>query len=198
LQSISLWVTIPYTLFVAVLVPVYWVRYGPTNFLWFSDIALIGTLLGLWLESPLLVSMMTTSVLILDTLWSVLFFRNLILDRGTRGFVGYMFDPRMPLFIRGLSLFHILLPVVQLWTLSNLGYDVRGWKYMVALAWIVLPLTYAVSGPEKNINWVYGVKEVPQKWLPPYLYLAALMVIYPLVICLPTHVILKEIFESAG
>ena len=28
-----------YTLFVCALVPIYWRQYGPTNFLWFSDIA---------------------------------------------------------------------------------------------------------------------------------------------------------------
>lgn len=40
----------------AVLIPVYWKTYGPTNFLYFCDIALIMTLFALWLESALLVS----------------------------------------------------------------------------------------------------------------------------------------------
>ena len=43
-----------YTAFMAVLVPVYWYYYGPTNFLYFCDAALFITLVGLWLESPLL------------------------------------------------------------------------------------------------------------------------------------------------
>jgi hypothetical protein len=197
LESISLWIKIPYTLFVAVLVPVYWVRYGPTNFLWFSDIALIGTLAALWLESRFLISMMATGVLLFDVVWSVLFFYRLIQGGRPVGFVGYMFDPQISIFIRALSLFHIMLPIIQLWTLSQLGYDVHAWKYQVVLGWIVLPLTYAVSGPKQNINWVYGVKEVPQKWLPARLYVAVLMVLYPTLVCFPTHRILKSFFAVA-
>ncbi len=195
MQSISLWITIPYTLFVAVLVPVYWVRYGLTNFLWFSDMALIGTLAALWLESSFLISMMTTGFLLFDVVWSSLFFYRLIQGGRTGGSVGYMFDPQYSIFIRALSLFHIILPIIQLWAIGKLGYDIQAWKYQVVLGWIVFPLSYAVSSPKENINWVYGVKEVPQKWLPAPLYVAALMVLYPILVCYPTHRILKTFFE---
>ncbi len=194
MHSISFWITIPYTLFVVVLVPVYWVRYGLTNFLWFSDMALIGTLAALWLESSFLVSMMTTGGLLFDAVWSSLFFFRLIQGGRTGGFVGYMFDPQYSIFILALSLFHIMLPIIQLWAIGELGYDIQAWKYQVVLGWIVLPLSYAVSSPKENINWVYGVKEVPQKWLPAPLYVAALMVFYPILACYPTHRILKTFF----
>ncbi|MEE9612175.1 MAG: hypothetical protein V3W19_13040 [Desulfatiglandales bacterium] len=193
---LSLWITIPYTLFVAVLVPVYWVRYGPTNLLWFSDMALIVTLAALWLESSFLVSMMTTGVLLFDVVWSFLFFYRLIQGGGTGGLVGYMFDPQISIFIRALSLFHVMLPIIQLWALSKLGYDARAWRYQVLLGWVLLPLTYAVSDPEKNINWVFGMTEVPQKWLPPQLYLVVLMILYPILVCFPTHKILKTFFSA--
>ena len=45
------------TAFLAVLVPVYLHTYGPTNFLWFCDAALILTVAGMWLENSLLISM---------------------------------------------------------------------------------------------------------------------------------------------
>jgi hypothetical protein len=108
--------------------------------------------------------------------------------------VGYMFDPQISVFIRALSLFHVALPLVQLWALCKLGYDVQAWKYQVVLGWILLPLTYAVTGPKENFNWVFGITEVPQKWLPAPLYLAALMVIYPTLVCFPTHLVLKRLF----
>lgn len=193
-QSISLWIKIPYTLFVFVLVPVYWIRYGPANFLWFSDIALFGTLVALWLENRFLASMMTSGVLLFDIVWNFIFFRKLLLNSGPDGLVGYMFDPQISVFIRALSLFHVALPLVQLWALSKLGYDVQAWKYQVVLGWILLPLTYAVTGPKENFNWVFGITEVPQKWLPAPLYLAALMVIYPTLVCFPTHLVLKRLF----
>ena len=37
---------VAYTAFMAVLVPVYWHHYGPTNFLYFCDVALFLTLAG--------------------------------------------------------------------------------------------------------------------------------------------------------
>ncbi len=194
LQSISLWIKIPYTLFVVVFAPVYWIWYGPANFLWFSDVALFVTLAALWLESRFLVSMMTTGVLMFDIVWCFLFFLKLIQGGGSEGLVGYMFDPQINVFIRALSLFHIMLPIIQLWSLSKLGYDVRAWKYQVILGWALILLTYAVTGPNENINWVYGVTEVPQKWLPAHLYVAAGMVIYPTLVCFPTHRILKIFF----
>ena len=41
---IPMWLKIAYTAFVAVLIPVYWANYGPTNFLYFCDVALLITL----------------------------------------------------------------------------------------------------------------------------------------------------------
>ena len=49
-HKIPLAVKVAGTAFLAVLVPVYWHSYGPTNFLWFCDAALILTVAGLWLE----------------------------------------------------------------------------------------------------------------------------------------------------
>jgi hypothetical protein len=43
--------------FLAVLLPIYLKTYGPTNFLWFCDAALILTVIGMWLESSLLIGM---------------------------------------------------------------------------------------------------------------------------------------------
>src|SRR5215510_11496420 len=72
-----LWFKIAYTLFVCFLVPIYWRRYGPANFLWFSDIALLVTLPALWLESPLLASMMAVAVTLPELAWNVDFFVRL-------------------------------------------------------------------------------------------------------------------------
>src|SRR5260370_37935131 len=70
-RRIPLWLTLAYTAFMAVLVPVYWRYYGPTNFLYFCDIALFITLLGMWIESPLLVSLCAVGVIASPTLWGV-------------------------------------------------------------------------------------------------------------------------------
>jgi hypothetical protein len=58
---IPVWIKVVYTLYLCVLVPVYWTHYGPQNFLWFSDIALLTIAAALWLESPLLASTMAAA-----------------------------------------------------------------------------------------------------------------------------------------
>jgi hypothetical protein len=47
-REIPRWVKYGYTAFMAVLIPVYWWHYGPTNFLYFCDVALLLTLVGVW------------------------------------------------------------------------------------------------------------------------------------------------------
>ena len=54
---IPLALKLAYTAFMAVLVPVYWTNYGPANFFYFCDMALILTLIGVWREDALLISM---------------------------------------------------------------------------------------------------------------------------------------------
>jgi hypothetical protein len=49
-----MWVKVLYTAFVCVLVPVYWRDYGPTNFLYFCDVAVFFALAAMWTERPLL------------------------------------------------------------------------------------------------------------------------------------------------
>src|SRR6185295_1816403 len=108
---------------ICVLVPVYVVQYGPGNFLWFSDIALLATAAALWLESSLLASMMALAVIILETVWIVDFAIGLIAGHPVIGLSAYMFDSKISLPIRSLTLFHIFLPVTLVWLLYRFGYD---------------------------------------------------------------------------
>jgi hypothetical protein len=77
-RRVPLWLKLAYTAFMAVLVPVYLRNYGPTNFLYFCDVALIITLIGIWIESPLLVSMCAVGIIASQTLWVIDFLSNLI------------------------------------------------------------------------------------------------------------------------
>ena len=53
---IPLWVKLAYSAFCAVMIPTYWHEYGPTNFLYFCDVAVLLTLAALWSENALLAS----------------------------------------------------------------------------------------------------------------------------------------------
>src|SRR5258707_8864447 len=92
-----------YTAFMAVLIPVYWHYYGPTNFLYFCDIALFLTLAGLWLDSSLVISMCAVGILAMQTFWVVDFTLNSF-GAPVTGVTDYMFKHENSLFLRGLSL----------------------------------------------------------------------------------------------
>ena len=182
-----------YTLFVCLLVPLYWRQYGPANFLWFSDLALFIGLAALWLEGSLLASMQAVSVLLLELLWNIEFFIGLITGRQILGLAGYMFKSDKPLWLRGLSLFHVPLPVILLWQVYCFGYDTRAWIAQSILFWIVMPLCFFVTRPEENINWVFGPGNQPQKKMPAGVYLILLLIGAPLFIYLPTHLLLRAL-----
>jgi hypothetical protein len=197
-DEIALWIKLAYSVQLAVILPVYAVVWGWRNFLWFSDIALIATGVALWLDSALVASMMALAVLLPELLWSASYFGRLLFGVGITDLAGYMFDSRKPRFVRALSLFHVVLPAVLIWMLHELGYDQRALVAQTLLAWVVLPLTYAVTTPAgENINWVRGPDKM-QRRVPPLAWLALLMIAFPLGLYLPTHLVLSALFGGAG
>ena len=195
---IPLGLKVIYTVFVCALVPIYWRQYGAANFLWFSDIALLALVPALWLENALLVSMLGISVVFFEALWNVDFFLRLSTGKSWIGLSAYMFDPKIPLFIRGLSCSHIVLPLLLLWTLHQLGYDQRAFFWQSIVALVVLPLSYLLSNPQENVNWVYGFGQNTQRILPAPLFVILLMLLFPLVVYLPTHLLFTRMFRAAA
>ncbi len=195
MAMIPLWIKISYTLFVILTVAVYAVKYGFGNFLWFSDIALLAAVPALWFESSLIASMMTIGILLPELFWNVTYFGRLVTGRRLAGLTDYMFDAQKPLYLRALSLFHVFLPVLLLWMIARLGYAKDAWIAQTALAWTVLPLTYWLTDPEMNINWVHGPGTEPQKRLPALVYLCLLMIGFSAFVYLPTHLLLQAFFK---
>lgn len=200
--SIPLLAKLAYSLFMAVLVPVYLRNYGPSNFLYFCDVALLLTLAGLWLESPLLISIAAVGILLPQLFW-VLDFLGHCLRLPSLGMTDYMFDPRRSLFLRGLSLFHGWLPFFLLYLLRHTGYDAKALPIWIALASVLLLVCYfLMPGPGTaqgigpvNINYVRGFSDrEPQTWMPPLLWLAVTLLVAPIVLYLPAHLLLTHHF----
>jgi len=190
---IPFWFKLAYTAFVLVIIAIWYAHYGLPNFLWFSDIALIGAVPAMWLESALLSSVIAVAVLIPELLWNVDLLLRLGLRRRITGLTDYMFEPERLLKLRLLSLFHVPLPLVLLWLLAAYGYDDRGLVWACVLAAVVLPLSRWVSPPEKNINWTYGLgsrPEPPRGWG----FVAVLAIGMMLVVFVPTHLLLRAAF----
>lgn len=191
---IPLWIKVAYTVIVLVTVAVYSGKYPLSNFLWFSDIALLLTAVALWLENPLIASMVAVGTLLPEILWNVSFFGQLLTGRRVSGLTDYMFNVRLPRYLRALSLFHVVLPLLLLWLIGRLGYDPRALVAQTVLAWVVLLLTYWLTDPKENVNWVFGWGAGPQQRIPPLIYLGLLMAGFPILIHLPTHLLLQRLF----
>jgi hypothetical protein len=184
-----------YTAFVAVLVPYYLSFYGPANFLWICDIALLLTVAALWLESRFLVSMQLVAVLLPSLVWLADFLARLTTGHFLTRWTHYMFRDDIPLTIRTLSLYHGWLPFLLLWAVRRLGYDRRGWIAQTLLTWAVLPICFFFTDPVRALNGVFGPSgEHPQTWMAPGLWLALMMVVYALCVYLPTHLAVRQVF----
>ena len=191
-----LWLKVSYTLYVVVTIAVYSRKYPWWNFLWFSDIALIVTVPALWLESSLLASMMLLGILLPEAAWNVGFFGRLLTGKRLGDLTDYMFDPAKSLYLRSLSLFHVFLPPILLWMVARLGYDSRALIAQTVVAWIVLPLCYFVADPKvDNVNAVFGWNSTPQTRMHPLAWLGLAMLVFPVLIYLPTHFLLKAAFS---
>lgn len=203
-QKIPLAAKIAITIFLAVLIPVYWHTYGLTNFLWFCDAALIITAVGMWRESSLLISMCAVGILLPQCLWLADFGSNL-LGIHFLGLTSYMFNPQLPLFTRGLSLFHGWLPFLLVWLMIRLGYDKRALAaWTVVAAGLILVCYFftpsagthlANSNIPINLNYVYGFNdEQSQTWVNQNVYVIIYFSVLWLVAYLPTHFALRKIF----
>jgi hypothetical protein len=195
-DAVTVGLRVLFTVLVAVVVPVYLVKYGPANFLWFSDIGLLGIAAALWLEHRLLGSMMALAVLFPETLWLLSFLTGAIAKgRGVTTLATYMFDSHIPLFLRLLSgAFHVALPPGALWLVYRYGYDDHALVAQTLLAWLVLPATLWLAPPAKNINWVRGFGHPPRRAIPLALHFGLVMLAYPLLVYLPTHWLLARYF----
>lgn len=197
---VPLWLKLLYTAFLAVLVPRYWRSFGPTNFLYFCDVALLLGLGALWWESSLLASMPAVGILLPQTLWTIDLLANLC-GLHLVGMTDYMFRPSLSKYSKFLSLFHLWLPILLVWLVWRLGYDERAFWAWTVLAWgLILFCYFATRAPPApadkpdlpvNINFVFGPSDRRQQtWMHPLLYLALLMVGLPLLVFWPTHLLL--------
>jgi hypothetical protein len=185
---------IAYTAFVLLVMVIWWRHYSWRNFLWFSDIAFIGAVPALWLESAAIASVLAVAVLLPEILWNVDLVARLLTRRRVTGLTDYMFEPQRPRLLRGLSLFHVPLPLVLVWMVSEYGYDAEsGLAGAVLMAAIVLPWSRAVSTPERNINWTHGLG-ARRTTLRPATYVALLFAGFVTLVFVPTHLLLQALY----
>ena len=194
-RGIPIALKVLYLLWVLLWLPLYWNHYGPQNQLWMCDVAGIVVLFGLWRESPLLLSSQAAGVLIVQIVWSADFLGALLCGRHLVGGTVYMFDTSLPLLLRAMSLFHLVMPALLIWSLRRTGYHRSGWVVQTLLIWVLLPVTFLVTEPQLNINWLWRPFGVHQDYVPPSGVFLVMMLAYPLVLFYPTHLVLRRLLR---
>ena len=195
--TLPIWLRWAALAWVLVWLPVYWRTWGGANFLHLCDLAVILTCIAIWTDSALLISSQAISSPVVDALWALdagwTFFSGHHLLGGTE----YLFDPSHPLWIRLLTLFHVVLPVLLLWAIHRTGYDKRGFALQSAIALFVL-IASRFTSPSQNINFAFTDPFFHRALGPPPVHIAVCWTVLVLVAYLPTHWLLKRFFPPAG
>ena len=205
-RPIPLALKIAFTGFMAILVPFYWHAYGPTNFLYFCDIALFFALIGVWTEKPIWASMAAVGITLPQVLWQVDFLGQTF-GIPVAGMTDYMFDSNIALFARGLSFFHFWLPIMLIYMVWRHGYDRRALLGWTATAWVAMLIAYfllpapgdalAFDNQPHNVDYVFGPNaDTAQTWMSPIAWLGVMLIGLPTLLYVPTHFVLVKLFSK--
>lgn len=192
-RRVPLWLKIGYSAWVILWMILYKQYVGWQHYLWLCHLGNIIIVVGLWTESGLLLSWQALSLLFADIIWTI----DFVIGVATGGYTPlgsawnvFQPDEVFPRLQRALSLFHLFLPWLMIWCLWRFGYDRRALLLQIATCGVVFPISYLVSQPNDNVNWVYGPFGAVQHTVSPPLYLLAAIVLYLLVLYLPSHLLL--------
>ena len=200
--AFPLWLRLAVAAWVAAWIPIYTVYYGWTDFLHVSDIAIALTAIGLWTSSPVLLSSQAISTLLGETIWTIDVAWGQISGHILIPGVEYMWETKYPLWLRLMSFYHVVLPVLLVWAVARVGYDRRGLKLQVGIAAAALVAGRLWGGQKNNINFAFRDPFFGLSWGPAPVHLVAMLIGAILIGYLPTHWLLTKLFTrprtSAG
>lgn len=176
-----------YTILAIIVLVVYWDQYGPSNFLWFSDIAFFLMVPALWFRNRFISSMMAVGVFPLEILWVI----GLISGGSFLGIAAYMYDPTLPLWLRLLSLFHFPMIGSVIYMVWQYGYDKRALVPQIILSVSVVILTHLFTDKAENVNMVYP-PDGSEQFMSESLYIAMMPFILVGGVIVPMHCLLKR------
>ena len=179
-------------LWLVVWAPSYLWTWGWRNFLLLCDLAVILAAIGIWRSNALLLSSQAVSTLLVGLAWFVDLLCRGLSGRHLIGGTEYLWDPQYPLWVRLLSVYHVVLPALLLWCLRRVGYDSRAWKLQCGLAALFFVLSRIIA-PGWNLNFVEREPLLRRAWGPAPVHLAVVFSFTALVIYWPTHRLLLAV-----
>jgi hypothetical protein len=167
-----------------VYVPSYALSYPLSNFVFLCNLSAALTSWALWRGGVLLLSSQAVSMPLIGAVWSIDVLSRLVTGHHLIGGTAYMWDAGLPLFTRLLSLYHVVLPVVQLAVLRRTGYDRRGYALQSAIA-VAAVIAGRWCDPQANVNFAFADPFFHRAWGGPVTHVALIagalvLVVYPL------------------
>lgn len=107
-----------------------------------------------------------------------------------------MWDASYPHWVRLLSLFHIVWPLILIWSLTRVGYNRRGFALQCAIAAAAL-IVARFTNPSENINYAFRDPLFQRSWGPAPIHLAVIWLGFVVLIYLPTHLLLAKFFRAS-
>lgn len=90
-------------LWLALWIPTYWRTWGISNFVQLCDLAVLLTCIGIWSDSPVLISSQAVSSILVDLAWALDAAWRILFGHHLIGGTEYMFNGQYPLWVRLLS-----------------------------------------------------------------------------------------------
>jgi len=178
-------------IWLAIWVPAYWRTWGAVNFLHFCDIAVVLACAGLFFDSLLLVSSQAVASILVDLTWIADVSCKLVSGHYLLGGTEYMFDAHYALWVRLLSLFHIVMPIALLWILWRYGYDRRGFILQLGIA-LVAFIASRFTNPALNMNYAFADPFFHRQWGLAPAHILVIFTFMLVVVYLPTHLVLTK------
>lgn len=189
------WIRWAAALWLLVWLPAYAVYWGWPNFLHFCDVAVLLACVGFLCGDALLLSSQAVSSLVPDLLWSLDAGWRLLSGRNLVGGTEYLWDARVPLWVRLLSLFHVVLPILLILALRRTGYDRRAWALQSSIAAVLL-VASRFADPARNLNFAFADPILHRALGPAPVHLAIILYVTVGIIYWPTHRLLLRLFTA--
>jgi len=186
------WITLAWF---ALWFPMYWRTWGAANFVHLCDVAVILTSIGMWTNSSLLISSQAVGAFVVDVAWAADATSRIVLGHALFPGNEYLTNPHYPLWIRSLTIFHLVMPALLLWGIYRMGYNRRGYALQCAIALLVF-IVARFTQPSANIDFAFSDPFFHRAWGPAPAHVLFTWLFMVVVVYAPTHLLLKRFFRA--
>lgn len=172
---------------------IYWQAWGLANFLHLCNLAIILSCVAIWRNNSLLLASQAVSAIFSDVLWDLDVSWQATAGHHLFGGTEYMWNAQYPLWIRLISLYHFVWPILLIWAVKRMGYDRRGLALQSGIGAAAI-VAGRLASPALNLNFAFTDPIFHRQIGPAPLHLAVMWIVLVCVIYLPTHLILARFF----